>query len=69
MLIERSIENNNMNSSGKIEVNIPEPHLAAAIEERVVVAHNKTWLSHNSRNVIPAQAVSNVSSSSKVAFC
>ena len=69
VLIERSIENNDMDASGKIEVNIPEPNLAAAIEERVVVTHNKTWLSHNSRNVIPAHAISNVSSSSKVAFC
>ena len=69
MFIERSIENNDMDASGKIEVYIPEPNLATAIEERVVVTHNKTWLPYNSRNVIPAHAISNVSSSSKVAFC
>ena len=67
MLIERCIVNDNMDVSGQIEVYIPEPDFATAVEERVVVTHNIAWLSYNSRNVIPA--IGNESSSSKVSCC
>ena len=43
-----------MDVSGQIEVYIPDPDFTTAVEERVVVTHNKAWLPYNSRNVIPA---------------
>ena len=69
MLKERCIVNNNMDVIGQINSYIPEPDFAVTVEERVVVTHNKTWLPHNSRDVIPTHASRNVSSSLKVSCC
>ena len=68
MPIERCIVNNNMDVSGQIEVYIPDPDFATAVEEWVVVTHNKPRLAYDSRYEIPAHVASNISSGSSCCF-